>query len=178
MPVRILADAEPVTIRLLPLRLLMAAVATPGCSARGWCLSGRAHTAIGQAITAQPAGCSPQWIMADVYAGTPATRSGRTPIGARNNGLMTGALELHAMGIRGTLPGRRTRCRTRVMRLPQGPVVHAVDHLAGRRLMALRVASPAGSIAGARFMTVPARAPTPAARFWRVVGIGTYGRVI
>ena len=115
-----------------------------GRSARGGAYLVRAHTAIGQAITAQRLGAHHNGSTADVYAGTPGYSVGTYPNGS-NNGLMTGALELHAMGIRGTLPGLLHPVQDLGNAFATGAIVDGTDDLAGRRLMAIRTGSPAGS---------------------------------
>ena len=105
----------------------------------------RSHTAIGQAIAAQRLGAHHNGATADVYAGTPGYSIGTYPNGP-NNGLMTGALELHALGIRGTLPGLLHPVQDCGSAFGTGAVVDGTDDLAGRRLMAIRVAPPSGSV--------------------------------
>ena len=125
-----------------------------GRSARGGAYLVRAHTAIGQAIAAQRLGAHHNGATADVYAGTPGYSIGTYPNGP-NNGLMTGALELHALGIRGTLPGLLHPVQDCGNAFATGAVVDGTDDLAGRRLMAIRTAPPAGAVvAGTVFIDV------------------------
>ena len=125
-----------------------------GRSARGGAYLVRAHTAIGQAIAAQRLGAHHNGATADVYAGTPGYSHGTYPNGP-NNGLMTGALELHGMGIRGTLPGLLHPVQDCGSAFATGTIVDGTDDLAGRRLMAIRVAPPAGSqAAGTVFLDI------------------------
>ncbi len=125
-----------------------------GRSARGGAYLVRAHTAIGQAIAAQRLGAHHNGSTADVYAGTPGYSVGTYPNGP-NNGLMTGALELHAMGIRGTLPGLLHPVQDCGSAFATGAIVDGTDDLAGRRLMAIRTAPPAGAVvAGTVFIDV------------------------
>ncbi len=116
-----------------------------GRSARGGAYLVRAHTAIGQAIAAQRLGAHHNGATADVYAGTPGYSIGAYPNGP-NNGLMTGALELHSMGIRGTLPGLLHPVQDLGDAFATGAVVDGTDDLAGRRLMAIRTAPPGGGL--------------------------------
>lgn len=125
-----------------------------GRSARGGAYLVRAHTAIGQAIAAQRLGAHHNGATADVYAGTPGYSIGTYPNGP-NNGLMTGALELHALGIRGTLPGLLHPVQDLGNAFSTGAIVDGTDDLAGRRLMAIRTAPPAGAVvAGTVFIDV------------------------
>lgn len=125
-----------------------------GRSARGGAYLVRAHTAIGQAIAAQRLGAHHNGATAGVYAGTPGYSVGAYPNGP-NNGLMTGALELHALGIRGTLPGLLHPVQDCGNTFATGAIVDGTDDLAGRRLMAIRTAPPAGAVvAGTVFVDV------------------------
>lgn len=117
-----------------------------GRSARGGAYLVRAHTAIGQSIAAQRLGAHHNGSTADVYAGTPGYSVGAYPNGA-NNGLMTSALELHSLGIRGTLPGLLHPVQDCGNAFATGTIVDGTDDLAGRRLMAIRTAPPAGAVA-------------------------------
>lgn len=117
-----------------------------GRSARGGAYLVRAHTAIGQSIAAQRLGAHHNGATADVYAGSPGYSIGAYPNGP-NNGLMTGALELHALGIRGTLPGLLHPVQDCGNAFATGTIVDGTDDLAGRRLMAIRTAPPAGAVA-------------------------------
>lgn len=117
-----------------------------GRSARGGAYLVRAHTAIGQSIAAQRLGAHHNGSTADVYAGTPGYSVGAYPNGA-NNGLMTSALELHSLGIRGTLPGLLHPVQDCDNAFATGTIVDGTDDLAGRRLMAIRTAPPAGAVA-------------------------------
>lgn len=114
----------------------------------------RAHTAIGQSTAVQRLGAHHNGSTADVYAGTPGYSVGTYPNGP-NNGLMTGALELHALGIRGTLPGLLHPVQDLGNAFETGAIVDGTDDLAGHRLMAIRVAPPAGAVvAGTVFIDV------------------------
>lgn len=125
-----------------------------GRSARGGAYLVRAHTAIGQAIAAQRLGAHHNGATADVYAGTAGYSIGTYPNGP-NNGLMTGALELHSLGIRGTLPGLLHPVQDLGNAFATGAVVDGTDDLAGRRLMAIRTAPPSGAVvAGTVFIDV------------------------
>lgn len=124
-----------------------------GRSARGGAYLVRAHTAIGQAIAAQRLGAHHNGSTADVYAGTPGYSIGTYPNGP-NNGLMSGALELHALGIRGTLPGLLHPVQDCGGAFTTGAIVDGTDDLAGRRLMAIRTGPPSGSTVGTVFIDV------------------------
>ena len=125
-----------------------------GRSARGGAYLVRAHTAIGQSLAVQRLGAHHNGSTADVYAGTPGYSVGTYPNGP-NNGLMTGALELHALGIRGTLPGLLHPVQDCGNAFATGAIVDGTDDLAGRRLMAIRTASPSGAVvAGTVFIDV------------------------
>lgn len=89
---------------------------------------------------------------ADVYAGTAGYSVGT--YSSPNNGLMTGALELHALGIRGTLPGLLHPVGNPGNAFATGAIVDGTVILAGRRLMAIRTGSPAGSALGTVFIDV------------------------
>lgn len=128
-----------------------AATAAPdGCcgyshrSARTGAYLVRAHTAIGQAIAAQRIGSHHNGATADVYAGSAGYSYGTYPNGP-NNGLLTGALELFGAGIRGTLPGLLHPVQDCGNAFASGAVVDGTDDMAGRKLLALRVAPPSGS---------------------------------
>ena len=116
-------------------------------SARGGAYLARAHTAIGQSIAAQRLGSHHNGSTADVYAGAAGYSLGAYPNGP-NNGLMTGALELHAMGIRGTLPGLLHPVQDCASAFATGAIVDGTDDLAGRRLLAIRTAPPSGAAVG------------------------------
>ena len=123
-------------------------------SARGGAYLARAHTAIGQAIAAQRLGAHHNGSAADVYAGTPGYSVGTYPNGP-NNGLMTGALELHSLGVRGTLPGLLHPVQDCGTAFASGAIVDGTNDLAGRKLLALRVAPPSGSqTAGTVFLDI------------------------
>jgi len=115
-----------------------------GRSARGGAYLVRAHTAIGQSVAAQRLGAHHNGATADVYAGTAGYSIGTYPNGP-NNGLMTGALELHALGIRGTLPGLLHPVQDCGNAFATGAIVDGTGDLAGRKLLALRVAPPSGA---------------------------------
>ena len=113
----------------------------------------RAHTAIGQSTAAQRLGAHHNGSTADVYAGTAGYSVGTYPNGP-NNGLMTGALELHALGIRGTLPGLLHPVQDCGNAFATGAIVDGTGDLAGRRLMAIRTGPPAGGTVGTVFLDV------------------------
>ena len=122
-------------------------------SARAGAYLVRAHTAIGQSTAAQRIGAHHNGSTADVYAGTAGYSLGAYPNGA-NNGLLTGALELFALGIRGTLPGLLHPVQDLGDAFATGATVDGTDDLAGRRLMAIRTAPPASGTVGTVFLDV------------------------
>lgn len=123
-------------------------------SARNGAYLVRSHTAIGQSIAAQRLGAHHNGSTSDVYAGTAGYSVGAYPNGP-NNGLMTGPLELHALGIRGTLPGLLHPVQELGNAFATGAIVDGTDDLAGRRLMAIRTAPPAVYVvAGTVFVDV------------------------
>lgn len=112
----------------------------------------RSHTAIGQAIAAQRIGAHHNGSTADAYAGTSGYSWGTYPNGP-NNGLLTGPLELVAQGIRGSLPGLLHPVQDLGAAFSNGGNVDGTDDLAGRRLLAIRTAPPAGAVtAGTVFL--------------------------
>lgn len=113
----------------------------------------RSHTAIGQSTAVQRLGAHHNGSTADVYAGTAGYSAGTYPNGP-NNGLMTGALALHAQGIRGTLPGLLHPVQDCGSIFGTGLLVDGTDDLAGRRLMAVRTGPPAGGAVGTVFIDI------------------------
>lgn len=113
----------------------------------------RSHTAIGQSTAVQRLGAHHNGSTADVYAGTAGYSVGTYPNGP-NNGLMTGALELHAQGIRGTLPGLLHPVQDCGNAFATGAIVDGTGDLAGRRLMAIRTGPPAGGTVGTVFIDI------------------------
>ena len=111
----------------------------------------RFYTAIGQSTAAQRLGAHHNGSTADVYAGTAGYSLGAYPNGA-NNGLLTGALELHAAGLRGTLPGLLHPVQDCGTSFATGATVDGTDDLAGRRLLAIRTGPPAGGTVGTVFI--------------------------
>ena len=123
-------------------------------SARSGAYMVRAHTAIGQSIAVQRLGAHHNGSTADVYAGTAGYSLGTYPNGP-NNGLMTGALELYGLGIRGTLPGLLHPVQDCGSAFATGAIVDGTDDMAGRRIMAIRTGPPAGTVvAGTVFVDV------------------------
>ncbi len=114
-------------------------------SARGGAYLIRAHTAIGQSVAAQRLGAHHNGSVADVYAGVAGYSVGTYPNGP-NNGLMTGPLEIYALGLRGTLPGLLHPVQDCGNAFATGAIVQGTDDLAGRRLLAIRVAPPSGAV--------------------------------
>lgn len=113
----------------------------------------RSHTAIGQSTAAQRIGAHHNGSTADLYAGTAGYSQGTYPNGP-NNGLMTGALELFATGIRGTLPGLLHPVQDCGNAFATGAIVDGTGDLAGRRLMAIRTGPPAGGTVGTVFIDI------------------------
>lgn len=113
----------------------------------------RSHTAIGQSTAAQRLGAHHNGSTSDVYAGVAGYSVGTYPNGP-NNGLMTGALELYAQGIRGTLPGLLHPVQDCGNTFATGAIVGGTDDLAGRRLMAVRTGPPASGTVGTVFIDV------------------------
>ena len=113
----------------------------------------RAYTAIGQSTAAQRLGAHHNGSTADAYAGTAGYSLGTYPNGP-NNGLMTGPLELHALGIRGTLPGLLHPVQDCGNAFATGAIVGGTGDLAGRRLMAIRTGPPASGTVGTVFIDV------------------------
>lgn len=111
----------------------------------------RGYTAIGQSTAAQRLGAHHNGSTADVYAGTAGYSLGAYPNGA-NNGLLTGALELHDAGLRGTLPGLLHPVQDCGTSFATGATVDGTDDLAGRRLLAIRTGPPAGGTVGTVFI--------------------------
>lgn len=111
----------------------------------------RGYTAIGQSTAAQRLGAHHNGSTEDVYAGTAGYSLGAYPNGA-NNGLLTGALELHAAGLRGTLPGLLHPVQDCGTSFATGATVDGTDDLAGRRLLAIRTGPPAGGTVGTVFI--------------------------
>ena len=113
----------------------------------------RSHTAIGQSTAAQRIGAHHNGSTSDLYAGTAGYSQGTYPNGP-NNGLMTGALELFATGIRGTLPGLLHPVQDCGNAFATGAIVDGTDDLTGRRLMAVRTGPPASVTVGTTFIDV------------------------
>lgn len=111
----------------------------------------RSHTAIGQSTAVQRLGAHHNGSTADVYAGTAGYSAGTYPNGP-NNGLMTGALELFATGIRGTLPGLLHPVQDCGDAFATGAIVDGTDDLAGRRLLAIRTGPPESGAVGTVFI--------------------------
>ncbi|MBP3980877.1 hypothetical protein J8G26_09065 [Acidovorax sp. JG5] len=105
----------------------------------------RGHTAIGQAIAAQRIGAHHNGSTADVYAGTSGYSLGAFP-NPPNNGLMVCALELFATGVRGTLPGLLHPVQDVGISFSSGAIVDGTGDYAGRKLLAIKCAPPAGSV--------------------------------
>lgn len=123
-------------------------------NARGGAYLSRAHTAIGQSIAAQRIGAHHNGTAAEAYAGSVGYSWGTYPNGP-NNGLMTASLELVALGIRGTLPGLLHPVQECGNAFATGAIVDGTNDFAGRRLIAIRTAPPAGAVvAGTVFIDI------------------------
>lgn len=123
-------------------------------SARGGAYLVRAHTGVGQSIAAQRIGSHHTGSAADAYAGTAGYAWGTYPNGP-NNGLMTGRLELFALGMRGSHPGLLHPVQDCANAFASGAIVEGTGDLEGRKLLALRVAPPSGSqTAGTVFLDI------------------------
>ena len=123
-------------------------------NARGGAYVARAHTAIGQALAVQRIGAHHTGTAADAYAGTAGYAWGAYPNGP-NNGLLTGALEVFGLGVRGTLPGLLHPVQDLGQVFATGAIVDGTDDYAGRRLMAVKVAPSSGSqAAGTVFVDI------------------------
>ena len=123
-------------------------------SARGGAYVARSHTAIGQALAVRRIGAHHIGTTADAYAGTAGYAWGAYPNGP-NNGLLTGALEVFELGVRGTLPGLLHPVQDMGQAFATGAIVDGTDDYAGRRLMAVKVAPPSGSqAAGTVFIDI------------------------
>ncbi|WOI47690.1 hypothetical protein [Acidovorax sp. BLS4] len=123
-------------------------------NARGGAYLARAHTGIGQAIPVQRIGAHHTGVVADLYAGLPGYAWGTYPNGA-NNGLMTGAVEINGLGLRGTLPGLLHPIQDMAAAFATGGTVTGTGDYAGRTLLAVRVGAPApGGDVGTVFVDV------------------------
>lgn len=120
-------------------------------SARNGAYLARSHTAIGQCIAVQRLGAHHNGSTADVYAGVAGYSVGAYPNGP-NNGLMTGTLELHALGIRGSVPGLLHPVQDCGDAFATGGAVDGTDDMAGRRLMAIRTGPPGSGTVGTAFI--------------------------
>lgn len=114
-------------------------------SARNGAFVARAHTAVGQSLAVQRIGAHHNGTAADAYAGTSGYAWGTYPNGP-NNGLMTAPLELFALGLRGTFPGLLHPVQDCSSAFSNGAAVEGTGEMVGRRLLAVRVAPPAGAV--------------------------------
>jgi hypothetical protein len=110
----------------------------------------RLHTGIGGAVLAARIGAHHNG-SADAWAGAVSYGWGTYPNGP-NNGLLTGALEVFAGGVRGRLPGLLHPFQDCGAYFASGAVVLGTDDYAGRRLLALRPGQPAGTVSGTAFV--------------------------
>lgn len=123
-------------------------------SARSGAYLARSHTGIGQSLAVQRIGAHHNGVASDAYAGTAGYGFGVYPNGP-NNGLMTARLEVFGLGIRGTLPRLLHPVQDLGNAFASGVVVDGTDDLLGRKLLALRVAPPAGGLsAGTVFIGI------------------------
>lgn len=114
----------------------------------------RSHTGIGQSLAVQRIGAHHNGVASAAYAGTAGYGFGVYPNGP-NNGLMTALLEVFGLGIRGTLPRLLHPVQDLGNAFASGVVVDGTDDLLGRKLLALRVAPPAGGLsAGTVFIDI------------------------
>ncbi len=120
-------------------------------SARDGAYVARSHTGTGGALAVQRVGGHHNGPTADVYAGAAGYGYGTYPNGP-NSGLMTGSLELFALGIRGVLPGLHHPIQDLGGAFASGTIVDGTDDLAGRSLMAIRTGPPASGAAGTVFI--------------------------
>lgn len=120
-------------------------------SARGGAYVARSHTGTGGALAVQRVGGHHNGPTADVYAGAAGYGYGTYPNGP-NSGLMTGSLELFALGIRGVLPELHHPIQDLGGAFASGTIVDGTDDLAGRSLMAIRTGPPASGAAGTVFI--------------------------
>lgn len=137
-----------------------AATVPDGCcgyshrSARGGAYIARAHTAIGQSTAVQRLGAHHNGATSDVYAGVAGYSVGVYPNGV-NNGLVTAPLELYALGLRGVYPGLLHPVQDCANAFATGSVVDGTNDLAGKKLLAIRVAPPSGAVvAGTVFIDI------------------------
>lgn len=123
-------------------------------SSRSGAYLARSHTGIGQSLAVQRIGAHHNGVASDAYAGTAGYGFGVYPNGP-NNGLMTARLEVFGLGIRGTLPRLLHPVQDLGNAFASGVVVDGTDDLLGRKLLALRVAPPAGGLsAGTVFIDI------------------------
>lgn len=117
-------------------------------NARSGMYLARSHTGVGQAVPASRYGSHHNGATAEAYAGAAGYSWGVYP-NSPNNGLMTGALEVYAQGIRGVLPGLLHPVQDMGTAFATGAVVMGTNDYLGRTLQALRVGTPAtGGAAG------------------------------
>ena len=114
-------------------------------SDRGGAFVARSHTFIGQSLAVQRIGAHHNGTATGAYAGSGGYAWGAYPNGP-NNGLLVGALELFALGVRGTVPGLLHPVQDCANAFSSGAVVDGTDDLAGRRLLALRVSPPSSGV--------------------------------
>lgn len=101
----------------------------------------RSATGLGQSILTRRVGTSHNGPSSDVYAGRSQYSWGAYP-NAANNGIMTGAVELFDLSLRGRLPGLLHAIQDCGNAFLSGARIEGTDDYVGRRLMALRVGPP------------------------------------
>jgi hypothetical protein len=120
-------------------------------SVRAGAYLARLHTGLGGAYPAQRTESHHNG-SSEAYAGAASYGIGAYPNGP-NNGLMTGALEVYALGLRGRLPGLLHPFQDcSVTAITSGTMVNGTDDFAGRSLLALRVGIPSYNMWGTVFL--------------------------
>ncbi|BEU96565.1 hypothetical protein ACDW_22700 [Acidovorax sp. DW039] len=115
-------------------------------NARGGAYVMRAHTGLGGSLGVGRVGAGHNGLTSDVYSGSAGYSFAAYPNGP-NNGLLVNNVEIWGLGLRGTLPGLYHIRNSIAAEFGAGVVIDGTDDLAGRKLLVLRVAPPAGSIA-------------------------------
>jgi len=110
-------------------------------NARAGIYLARSHTGVGQSIAAARYGSHHNGPATETYAGTSGYAWGSYP-NSPNNGLMTGELEVFALGMRGTLPGLLHPVQDCGDAFTSGTTLEGTNEFLGRKLMAWRVGPP------------------------------------
>lgn len=114
----------------------------------------RSSTAVGQAVAAFKVGAHHNTTISDVYSGYTNYSYGTYP-NIANNGLLTCPLELVVgASIRGAFPGLYHAVQDCANSFVTLGTVDGTDDLAGRKLMAIRVGAPGGSLSGTMFIDI------------------------